>query len=180
MDLRTATRGSKHSCKLTERFMLKTKIWSLFVQSYSLCYQVCWFSRVSRSLQRTLRLTWRVWCGRWSLTVWARLTPAWTTATRPLTTPGYDRPRAGVQRTRDSKPTCSMGFTITATEQPYVSDILNHQTSSKHDWNWFCVVYSLHSWHYGALVCYTLARFKCNEFGDALFPQNDLFYFFPD
>lgn len=170
--------------------MLKTNIWSLFLQFW--CCIVCvivvcgWVSNspleflimFSRSFQRTLRLTWRVWCGRWSPTVWARLTLAWTTATRPLTTPGYDRPSAGVQRTRDSKPTCSMDFTITTTEQPYVSDILNHQTSSKHDWNWFCVVYSLHSWHYGALVCYTLTRFKCNEFGDALFPQNDLFLLF--
>lgn len=71
------------------------------------------------------------------------------------------------------------GSAITATEQPYVSDI--HQTSSKHDWNWFCVVNSSHSWHYGAPVCSTLARFKCNEFGDALFPQNDDYFllFFP-
>lgn len=78
-----------------------------------------------------------------------------------------------------SEPPRPTGSAITATEQPYVSDI--HQTSSKHDWNWFCVVNSSHSWHYGAPVCSTLARFKCNEFGDALFPQNDDYFllFFP-
>lgn len=64
---------------------------------------------------------WRAWCGLWSHVAHHML--GWTTATLPLITPGYDRPRStniterykvdGGLRIR------LMGFTIVITEQPY-------------------------------------------------------------